>query len=66
MEYYLEALILKNLAFDSCATALANKVLPLPGGPNKSNPRAGARRPVNNSGLNEGRITISSKACLAV
>ena len=40
--------MLKNVALLSVATALANIVLPLPGGPNNSNPRAGARRPVNN------------------
>ena len=42
----LEALIQKKVAFDSLATALAKSVLPLPGGPNSSKPRAGARSPV--------------------
>ena len=34
-----DALILKNLHFASCATAFANIVLPLPGGPYNNNPR---------------------------
>ena len=51
------ALILKNVHFASVATALANIVLPLPGGPNKSNPRAGALSPLNRSGRNVGNIT---------
>ena len=51
------ALILKNVHFASVATALANIVLPLPGGPNNSNPRAGALSPLNRSGRNVGNIT---------
>ena len=51
------ALILKKVHFASVATALANIVFPLPGGPNKSRPRAGARNPLNKSGLSVGNIT---------
>lgn len=44
--------MLKNVAFDSLATALANIVLPLPGGPNNNKPRAGARNPVKSYNKN--------------
>jgi hypothetical protein len=60
------ALMLKKVALHSDATALASNVFPLPGGPNKSNPLAGALNPVNISGRNEGKITISCKACFAI
>ena len=45
------ALMLKNEELDSDATALANIVLPFPGGPNNNKPLVGVRSPVNNSGL---------------
>ncbi|KAH3868643.1 hypothetical protein DPMN_031794 [Dreissena polymorpha] len=48
LEVKLEALMLKNVALDSFATAFASIVLPLPGGPNNNIPRAGALRPLNN------------------
>ena len=35
----------KLFALDSVATALARKVLPVPGGPKSKTPRGGARRP---------------------
>ena len=57
--------MLKNEAEDSLATARASIVLPLPGGPKRSSPRDGERNPVNNSGLSEGRMTISCNACFA-
>lgn len=65
LDVRLAALMLKNVALHSVATARASNVLPLPGGPNSSNPRDGVRRPVNNSGRNDGKITISCNACLA-
>ena len=61
----LDALMLRKLAFDSVATALANNVFPFPGGPNKSRPFGGLRNPVNKSGLKVGKMTISLSACLA-
>uniref|UniRef100_A0A1B0D796 Uncharacterized protein n=1 Tax=Phlebotomus papatasi TaxID=29031 RepID=A0A1B0D796_PHLPP len=57
--------MLKNVAEHSVATARASRVFPFPGGPKSNSPRAGLRRPVNNSGRTEGRITISCRACLA-
>jgi hypothetical protein len=50
-EVRLAALILKNVNLLSVATAFANSVLPVPGGPYSSTPRAGALNPVNRSGL---------------
>ena len=44
---------------------LTSIVFPFPGGPKSNKPLAGARSPVNNSGLREGRITISCNACFA-
>lgn len=49
-----EALILKKVDLHSVATALANMVLPLPGGPYKSIPLVGALIPTNISGLSYG------------
>ena len=42
----------KKVARASAASALASSVLPLPGGPYSSNPRAGARNPYADSALN--------------
>ncbi len=42
------ALMLKNVVLDSVATAFANIVLPVPGGPNNSAPFHGVNRPVKN------------------
>lgn len=64
-EVSVEALILKNLALASCATAFASIVLPFPGGPNMSKPCEGASSPTNRSGRREGKITSSLSACLA-
>mmetsp|Transcript_57557 Transcript_57557/g.148046 ORF Transcript_57557/g.148046 Transcript_57557/m.148046 type:complete len:246 (+) Transcript_57557:471-1208(+) len=47
------------------ATALAIMVLPQPGGPNKSTPFQGLRRPVKNSGMISGSKTASLTARLA-
>lgn len=44
----------KKVDLDSVATARASIVLPVPGGPNKSMPRAGSRRPENKSGRRNG------------
>lgn len=60
-----DALMLKNVALASEATAFANIVLPFPGGPNNNNPLGGLRRPVKISGRSRGRMTISLSACLA-
>lgn len=62
----LAADIEKNVALHWVATARASNVFPFPGGPNNNNPLAGVRKPVNNSGLNEGKMTISCNACFAV
>ncbi|KAG8231883.1 hypothetical protein J437_LFUL009732 [Ladona fulva] len=64
LEVRLAALMLKNVALTSVATALANKVLPLPGGPNNRRPLAGALKPVKSSGRRAGRTAISWRACL--
>lgn len=45
-----DADILKNVVLHSVATALANSVLPVPGGPYSSKPFQGERIPVNNCG----------------
>mmetsp|Transcript_17107 Transcript_17107/g.40805 ORF Transcript_17107/g.40805 Transcript_17107/m.40805 type:complete len:219 (+) Transcript_17107:841-1497(+) len=50
----------------SVATAFASIVLPVPGGPNNSRPRGGARMPVKISGRVAGRMTISSSCAFAV
>ncbi|KAK5625539.1 hypothetical protein RRF57_001255 [Xylaria bambusicola] len=55
----------KNVDFDSVATARANIVLPVPGGPKSSMPLAGSRRPMNRSGRKKGYTTVSLKAFLA-
>lgn len=65
-EVTLAALILKKVMSQAVATPRARSVFPLPGGPNSSRPRAGVRRPVNNSGWRVGKITISRRACLAI
>ena len=49
-EVTLAALMLKNVISQAVATPRASKVFPLPGGPNKSKPLAGVRKPVNSSG----------------
>ena len=49
-----EELMEKNVDFDSVATARANMVLPVPGGPKSSIPLVGSRRPLNKSGRRNG------------
>ncbi len=65
LEVRVEAEMLKKVACASDASALASSVLPLPGGPYSSSPRAGARSPWNRSARCAGRITISCSACAA-
>mmetsp|Transcript_19975 Transcript_19975/g.51516 ORF Transcript_19975/g.51516 Transcript_19975/m.51516 type:complete len:339 (+) Transcript_19975:658-1674(+) len=60
-----DAEIEKNVAPDSAATALASSVLPVPGGPKRSRPLGGERRPVKISGRRAGRITISRRVAFA-
>lgn len=55
---------LKNVLFASVATALARKLLPVPGGPYIRIPRHGVRLPVKSCGCLIGRITASFKASL--
>mmetsp|Transcript_20227 Transcript_20227/g.69691 ORF Transcript_20227/g.69691 Transcript_20227/m.69691 type:complete len:268 (-) Transcript_20227:45-848(-) len=55
----------KNVHEDSPATALASKVLPVPGGPKRSTPRGGARRPKKRSGRSCGSTTASWSVRLA-
>ena len=56
-----DAEMLKNVALHSLATALANMVLPLPGGPKSSTPRGGRRTPEKSTGFRTGATTISQK-----
>jgi len=51
------ALELKNVMSLTPAAALANIVLPVPGGPYNRTPFHGSRIPVKNSGTNKGRET---------
>lgn len=51
--------ILKNVVELSVATALASRVLPVPGGPNRSKPRQGVSTPWNNAGYLVGYTTAS-------
>ena len=55
----------KKVDWDSVATARASIVLPVPGGPNSSMPRAGSRRPMNRSGRRNGYTTVSRSAFFA-
>lgn len=55
--------MLKKVALASLDRAFASMVLPLPGGPYRSSPRAGALRPWNRSARCDGKITISCSAC---
>lgn len=49
-----DAEIEKKVDLDSVATARASIVFPVPGGPNRSIPRAGSRSPLNRSGRKNG------------
>lgn len=55
--------MLKKVALASWANAFASMVLPLPGGPYRSSPRAGALKPWKRSALCVGKMTISCRAC---
>ena len=57
---------LKKVALHSVAAALANKVLPQPGGPKSNIPAQGFLAPVNSSGLAIGRTIASLKACFTL
>mmetsp|Transcript_22594 Transcript_22594/g.39013 ORF Transcript_22594/g.39013 Transcript_22594/m.39013 type:complete len:279 (-) Transcript_22594:491-1327(-) len=65
LEVTLEAEMEKKQNPDSLATALANRVLPVPGGPKRSTPFGGLRSPVNKSGRKLGKITASCRVCFA-
>ena len=54
-----EALMLKKVNPDLAAIHFAIIVLPVPGGPKRSNPCGGARNPWKISGLINGSTTIS-------
>ena len=60
-----DAEIEKNVALDSVAIVFPINVFPVPGGPNKSSPFGGPRRPVNRSGRSMGHTTISWTELLA-
>lgn len=51
--------ILKNVVLHSVATALANIVLPVPGGPNNKTPFHGSSKPVKKCGYLKGIKTAS-------
>mmetsp|Transcript_41486 Transcript_41486/g.103662 ORF Transcript_41486/g.103662 Transcript_41486/m.103662 type:complete len:245 (-) Transcript_41486:97-831(-) len=65
LEVRAEAEMLKNRQLHSVASALASRVLPVPGGPNSRTPLGGDLRPVKRSGRRAGRITASLNASLA-
>lgn len=50
--------MLKNVDFDQDAIALQIIVLPVPGGPNNSNPFGGDLNPLNISGFKIGQTII--------
>ena len=54
------ALILKNVVLISVATALAKRVLPVPGGPNNNIPFQGSNKPVKKWGYFIGHNKASS------
>merc|ERR1719270_559877 len=56
---------LKKVVPHSVATALANMVLPVPGGPTIKTPLHGRRMPLKKSGIHIGRTTASSNNLLA-
>jgi len=62
----LEAETLKNVVSPHDAMALANKVLPVPGGPNNNTPFQGFLIPLNKLGLSRGSKTASYKTSLAL
>ena len=60
-----EELMLKNLQPDSTAHASPKRVLPLSGVLKRRIPLLGDLNPVNMSGCNDGKITLSHRASLA-
>merc|ERR1711871_1811384 len=60
-----DAEMLKNVVFVCVATALANKVLPVPGGPNNKTPPQDAVSPRNSCGYRAGMTTASLNKLLA-
>eukprot|EP00438_Fugacium_kawagutii_P016201 Skav224051 [mRNA] locus=scaffold534:199958:203857:+ [translate_table: standard] len=60
-----EAETLKKDVEHCVATALANMVLPVPGGPNMRTPFHGLRMPWKYSGMTSGKTTASSRSDLA-
>lgn len=65
MDAKLEAVTLKNVVFPPDAMALANRVFPVPGGPNKRTPFHAFLIPVNKCGITNGSKTASSRTYLA-
>ena len=59
LDVSVEALMLKNVDLHSVATALARRVLPVPGGPYNSIPLDGAYNPLKMSGLSAGSTMVS-------
>jgi hypothetical protein len=53
------------IIYNTDAMALANKVLPVPGGPYNKTPFHGYLIPTNNSGNFKGHKIASSNACFA-
>jgi len=51
--------LLHGLALSDVRLTLGGDTFPVPGGPNRSIPRAGSRRPENRSGRRKGYITVS-------
>jgi hypothetical protein len=64
LDVRVEALIEKKVDLHSVATALANNVLPVPGGPYRRIPLDGAYKPQNKSGLRVGNTIVSLRTFL--
>ena len=60
-EVRVDELTLKNVVPHSVATALANIVFPVPGGPTINTPLQGLRIPLKKSGINMGNTTALKK-----
>lgn len=65
LDIRVDALQLKNFTPVFAEIALASRVFPVPGGPNKSTPFQGSLMPVKYSGMISGRVTASFSSCLA-
>ena len=61
LEVRVDELTLKNVVPHSVATALANIVFPVPGGPTINTPLQGLRMPLKKSGINMGNTTALKK-----